>query len=87
MQLERMILSETDSTLTCKPPTKKGLKMAIVFDEYELKVISECPEVMRIVADWHDVQQNCADDMGADCNGDEIRARELRAEADRIESE
>ena len=61
--------------------------MAIVFDEHELKIISECPEVMRIVADWHDVQQNCADDQEAGCHGDEIRSKELRAEANRIESE
>lgn len=61
--------------------------MAIVLDKHELKIVSECPDTLRMLADWHDVQQNCADDMGAGCKGDEIRAKELRAEADRIESE
>jgi len=61
--------------------------MAIIFDDNEIKILSECPDALRAVAIWHGVQQNRADDQGAGCHGDEIRAKELCAEADKIESE
>lgn len=61
--------------------------MAIVFDDNEIKILSTCPDALRTVAIWRDVQQNRADDNGIGCHGDEIRAKELRAEADKIESE
>lgn len=61
--------------------------MAIIFDDNEIKILSKCPYALRTIAIWRDVQQNRADDQGVGCNGDGIRAKELRAEADKIESE
>jgi hypothetical protein len=61
--------------------------MAIRLTESEIAEIEKCPEVLRIVANWHDFQQGHADSVGMGTDGDEKRAEELRAEAGRIDAE
>ena len=61
--------------------------MAIKLTESEIAAIEKSPEVLRIVADWRDFRQDEADAIGIECDGDDKRAKELRAEAARIEAE
>lgn len=61
--------------------------MAITFTESEIEVLSKCPEALRIIATWHDVQQGHADDWEMGTCGDGNRHDELMAEAERLESE
>ncbi|MFZ6767807.1 hypothetical protein ACO0LM_12055 [Undibacterium sp. Di26W] len=56
----------------------------------ELKACEDSPEVLRVMADWNDFQASHADSIGdyEECvKYHDARAKELRAEADRIEKE
>ena len=61
--------------------------MAIKLTESEISEMQKCAQVLRIVADWRDFQQDHVDSVGMGADGDEKRAEELRAEADRLEAE
>lgn len=52
----------------------------------EIDAIMNSPECLRVLAHFHDFQQDHADAVGADCHGDEVRAKALRARADFLES-
>lgn len=59
----------------------------VVLSEYEIKWLAASPEALRVAADYHDYQATIADasDYGECVPHHENRARELRAEAARIE--
>lgn len=61
--------------------------MAIQLTDSEVKAMAQNPDVLRAIADWHDFMQDQADACDMGCHGDERRAAELRAEAERIEAE
>lgn len=57
----------------------------IKFTETEVKYLEGHPDCLRLLAIYHDIQQTMADACGAECYGNEIRMKELEAEAKRIE--
>ena len=60
--------------------------MSIYFTDGEIRYMQGHPEVLRAVADYHDLQICQGEPMGFTCAINKERQAELKAEADRIEA-
>jgi hypothetical protein len=50
----------------------------IKLTDSEQREILRNPVALALLMDYHDIQQDQADSMGAECHGDELRREELR---------
>lgn len=57
------------------------------FTNSEIAFLEMHPEALRLVADYHDLQQCQGEPMGFDCIRNRERQRELNAEAERLHNE
>lgn len=56
----------------------------IALTENEIKHITESPEGLEIIMDYHDQQICQGESMGFDCSGNQKRYDELKTECDRL---
>lgn len=59
--------------------------MAIEFTRQEIAELQKHPDALRLLAEWHDFNQAHAESVGLDCNGDEMRAADLREAAAKLQ--
>jgi hypothetical protein len=55
--------------------------------EQEIEWLSTSPQGLRVAAEYHDLQATQGEPMGFDCTAHNERHAELKAEADRIQTE
>lgn len=63
----------------------------ITFKDHEIKAMQKHPDILRILADWHSLQETMADAIGPEfegcCTYHSNRYKELREEARRLDIE
>ena len=59
----------------------------IKLTENEIKYITESPEGLEIIMNYHDEQMCLGQSMGFNCSGNQERYEELKVERDRLREE